>query len=137
DACCIEVLNSNSPTTPPTASIETTIRKGTGLVRRRLRLGTTVRRARSRAAPARRGTRARRAGAVLLISGCSLAGGGSGAFDGAQPDRGGARVGGDLGVVRALGAAGDQPEGRLAVLRHDGQVRRHVCRGHGGKRLLD
>ena len=53
---------------PPTATIETTSRNGTGLLRRRLRFGTTVRRARSRAAPARRGTLARRAGAVLLIT---------------------------------------------------------------------
>ena len=56
DACCIEVLNSSSPTTPPTSSSDTKVTNGTRAARVRRR-GTTVSRARSTAASAIRGTR--------------------------------------------------------------------------------
>ena len=55
-ACCIEVLNISSPTTPASSTNDTSVTNGRWLVRVRVR-GTTVSRARWRAAPARPETR--------------------------------------------------------------------------------
>ena len=63
--CCIEVLKSSSPTTPPSSSTVTRLTNGTFAARVRA-TGTTLSRARSTAAPAMRGIRLLRAAPWVL-----------------------------------------------------------------------